>query len=101
MPGKIRGTRSSYHTVRLPEELTRPKGLDAGRVDTVQRLVPHPEKWPLGKLPMKRIEGDRIVEFGMIHREDCRPPSITIRYGSKKTSFPDIEALIVAGWAVD
>ena len=76
---------------------------DPVRAARVRRMVPDKTTWPGPSLSMKRIEGDRIMEFGVIWNQDVMPDGriyLTLLNG-REEPFDSIEELIAAGWAVD
>lgn len=73
--------------------------LDPSRAARVRHMVLDRSTWPSNVLHMKRIEGDCIVEYGVIFRAEL-PVGIQPNHGAHIT-FKTLDDLINAGWAVD
>jgi hypothetical protein len=71
--------------------------LPESREERVRRMVADPTTWPGGRLCMKRVVS---LQFGVIHEAGL---PIVIEGGDQfnRWSYPDLEALLEAGWRVD
>lgn len=78
--------------------------LDPVRAERVRKMVPNQAAWPMRHLPMKKIEGGRIIKFGRIVSVGC--DGIVLAADDESVAIPplhfvDVEELIRDGWAVD
>ena len=74
--------------------------LDPVREARVRRMVPDPTTWPGGVLRMKRL--GKVPDFGMVIRMTEGRVAILVEYPVPTTVvYPDLDALIAAGWCVD
>jgi hypothetical protein len=75
--------------------------LDPVREARVRRMVPDRSTWPGGVLRMKRLH-KAMPDFGAVLLMTEGRVAILVEYPVETTvAYPDLDALIAAGWAVD
>ena len=73
--------------------------IDDRRAQVTADFLCNRRSWPLyPKLPMKKIEGNEVKDFGTI----IAPAKLTINVdGGSQITFASLREMVAAGWVVD